>query len=101
MEKDLKLITFKNTKEMVNEIIQEDNSLNKIIDKNFIDEMTEETFINLFGGIDKQINLEQFREILKTNHEILLWFKVDLNHILKNTKINKHKKIGCFTVNEE
>ena len=99
--KIFKLITFKNTKEMVNEIIQEDNSLNKIIDKNFIDEMTEETFINLFGGIDKQINLEQFREILKTNHEILLWFKVDLNHILKNTKINKHKKIGCFTVNEE
>ena len=101
MEKDLKLITFKNTKEMVNEIIQEDNSLNKIIDKNFIDEMTEETFINLFGGIDKQINLEQFREILKTNHEILLWFKVDLYHLLKNIKINKHKKIGCFTVNEE
>ena len=102
MEKDLKLITFKNTKEMVNEIIQEDNSLNKINDKNFIDEMTEETFINLFGGIDKQINLEQFREILKNNHDIISWFKVDLNYIFKNTKnINKHKKIGCFTVNEE
>ena len=102
MEKDLKLITFKNTKEMVNEIIQEDNSLNKIIDKNFIDEMTEETFINLFGGINKEINLEQFREILKNNHDIISWFKVDLNYIFKNTKnINKHKKIGCFTINIE
>ena len=100
MEKDLKLITFKNTKEMINDIILNDNNLNKIIDKELIHEITEETFINLFGGINKEINLEQFREILKNNHDIISWFKVDLNYIFKNTKnINKHKKIGCFTIN--
>ena len=102
MEKDLKLITFKNTKEMINDIILNDNNLNKIIDKELIHEITEETFINLFGGINKEINLEQFREILKNNHDIISWFKVDLNYIFKNTKnINKHKKIGCFTINIE
>ena len=102
MEKDLKLITFKNTKEMINDIILNDNNLNKIIDKELIHEITEETFINLFGGIDKEINLEQFREVLKNNHDILSWFKVDLNYIFKNSKtINKHKKIGCFTINIE
>jgi len=102
MEKDLKLITFKHTKEMINDIILNDNNLNKIIDKELIHEITEETFINLFGGINKEINLEQFREILKNNHDIISWFKVDLNYIFKNTKnINKHKKIGCFTINIE
>ena len=102
MEKDLKLITFKHTKEMINDIILNDNNLNKIIDKELIHEITEETFINLFGGINKEINLEQFREILKNNHDIITWFKVDLNYIFKNTKnINKHKKIGCFTINIE
>ena len=102
MEKDLKLITFKHTKEMINDIILNDNNLNKIIDKELIHEITEETFINLFGGINKKINLEQFREILKNNHDIISWFKVDLNYIFKNTKnINKHKKIGCFTINIE
>ena len=102
MEKDLKLITFKHTKEMINDIILNDNNLNKIIDKELIHEITEETFINLFGGINKEINLEQFREVLKNNHDILSWFKVDLNYIFKNSKtINKHKKIGCFTINIE
>ena len=102
MEKDLKLITFKNTKLMINDIIQIDNSLNKLIDNELINEITEESFINLFGGIDKEINLEQFREVLKNNHDILSWFKVDLNYIFKNSKtINKHKKIGCFTINTE
>ena len=102
MEKDLKLITFKHTKEMINDIILNDNNLNKIIDKELIHEITEETFINLFGGINKEINLEQFREILKNNHDIISWFKVDLNYIFKNSKsINKHKKIGCFTINIE
>ena len=102
MEKDLKLITFKHTKEMINDIILNDNNLNKIIDKELIHEITEETFINLFGGINKKINLEQFREILKNNHDIISWFKVDLNYIFKNSKsINKHKKIGCFTINTE
>ena len=102
MEKDLKLITFKHTKEMINDIILNDNNLNKIIDKELIHEITEETFINLFGGINKKINLEQFREILKNNHDIISWFKVDLNYIFKNTKnINKHKKIGCFIINIE
>ena len=102
MDKELKLITFKNTKLMINDIIQTDNSLNKLIDNELINEITEESFINLFGGIDKEINLEQFREVLKNNHDILSWFKVDLNYIFKNSKtINKHKKIGCFTINTE
>ena len=102
MEKETKLITFKNTKLMINDIIQIDNSLNKLIDNELINEITEESFINLFGGIDKEINLEQFREVLKKNHDILSWFKVDLNYIFKNSKsINKHKKIGCFTINTE
>ena len=102
MEKETKLITFKNTKLMINDIIQIDNSLNKLIDNELINEITEESFINLFGGIDKEINLEQFREVLKNNHDILSWFKVDLNYIFKNSKtINKHKKIGCFTINTE
>ena len=102
MEKQTKLITFKNTKLMINDIIQIDNSLNKLIDNELINEITEESFINLFGGIDKEINLEQFREVLKNNHDILSWFKVDLNYIFKNSKtINKHKKIGCFTINTE
>ncbi len=102
MDKELKLITFKNTKLMINDIIQTDNSLNKLIDNELINEITEESFINLFGGIDKEINLEQFREVLKKNHDILSWFKVDLNYIFKNSKsINKHKKIGCFTINTE
>ncbi len=102
MEKETKLITFKNTKLMINDIIQTDNSLNKLIDNELINEITEESFINLFGGIDKEINLEQFREVLKNNHDILSWFKVDLNYIFKNSKtINKHKKIGCFTINTE
>ena len=102
MDKELKLITFKNTKLMIIDIIQTDNSLNKIIDNELINEITEESFINLFGGIDKEINLEQFREVLKNNHDILSWFKVDLNYIFKNSKtINKHKKIGCFTINTE
>ena len=102
MEKETKLITFKNTKLMINDIIQIDNSLNKLIDNELINEITEESFINLFGGIDKEINLEQFREVLKNNQDILSWFKVDLNYIFKNSKtINKHKKIGCFTINTE
>ena len=102
MDKELKLITFKNIKLMINDIIQTDNSLNKLIDNELINEITEESFINLFGGIDKEINLEQFREVLKNNHDILSWFKVDLNYIFKNSKsINKHKKIGCFTINTE
>ena len=102
MDKELKLITFKNTKLMIIDIIQTDNSLNKLIDNELINEITEESFINLFGGIDKEINLEQFREVLKKNHDILSWFKVDLNYIFKNSKsINKHKKIGCFTINTE
>lgn len=97
MNPQTKVIDYDTMKKLLYDVVQTEETLKEFFTIETIDELVSETFIEINNGdIASPINLTKYKEMVMKFPQILTWLQVDMNIILKNKSVNRHKKIGCF-----
>ena len=97
MNPQTKVIDYDTMKKLLYDVVQTEETLKEFFTIETIDELVSETFIEINNGdIASPINITKYKEMVMKFPQILTWLQVDMNIILKNKSVNRHKKIGCF-----
>ena len=96
MNPQTKVIDYDTMKQLLHDVVQTEETLKEFFTIETIEELVSETFIEINGDTSTPINITKYKEMVTKIPQILTWLQVDLNIILKNKSVNRHKKIGCF-----
>ena len=96
MNPQTKVIDYDTMKQLLYDVVQTEETLKEFFTTETVEELVSETFIEINGDTSTPINITKYKEMVMKLPQILTWLQVDLNIILKNKSVNRHKKIGCF-----
>jgi Ca2+-binding EF-hand superfamily protein len=82
--------------ELIKDVVKAEDSLSSFFDEEIIKTIVNETFKKIGGFQEKEINYENYKEMVKLYPDILNWLKVDIEKIKRVKFVTKVKKVGCF-----
>ncbi len=93
---DSKNIEVETMTTLLKDVVKTEESLLNFFYDTLIDIIVKDTFLKIGGDLNKPINYEKYKEMIKLCPDILNWLKVDMEKI-KNVKfVPNLKKTGCF-----